>query len=89
LRSRSTGAEDRIRLDHVNDAAVLVQIKQIQRDPNAPLGQSSERRQPEAFTGLQRERCNPVLELRQREVRSVHFQPEKALASLVVSAKFP
>ena len=36
------GPKNRIRLYDINDAAILVQIKKIERDTNAPLGKSSE-----------------------------------------------
>ena len=42
LRGRGVGPENRVRLYDIDNAAIFIEIKKIERDTNAPLRKSSE-----------------------------------------------
>jgi len=89
LRRGRVSAENRIRLDNVDHPALLVKVKQVERNPDTPFGQPSKGRHPEAFAGLKGKGRNPLFQLSQRKIGHIHFQSEEAFTSLVVRAKFP
>ena len=89
LNGLSAGAEGRKRFDGVEDPAVRIQVKEVEREEHTGLGDSAEWRQPESLTGLQFERFDPGFELVHRRVGDGDFKAKEALAGLVVGTVIP